>query len=119
MNKIHYKEYPKMFIGDSATASLTVRYPHSAKALHFKTEGICEAYVVDENAEIGEHYKLVHSGRYWVRIYDDTSLSFSAAADSILIYRAGDRGCVIQLINPTHVNGEELKIIDEEEIYNA
>ena len=119
MNKIHYKEYPKMFIGDSATASLTVRYPMSAKALHFGESGVYEAYVVDENAEIGEHYKLVHAGRRLVKIYDDTSLSFSAAADSILIYRAGERGCVIQLINPTHVNGEELKIIDEEEIYNA
>ena len=119
MEKIYYKEYPKMFIGDSEQGSLTVRYAYSAKALHFDTSGVCEAYVVDENAEIGEHYKLGHSGRYWVRIYDDTSLSFSAAADSILIYRAGERGCVIQLINPTHVNGEELKIIDDEEIYNA
>ena len=68
MNKLHYKEYPKMSIGESDTASLTVRYPYSSKAIHFEGEGKYEAYVVDENAEIDEHYKLIHSGRYWVRI---------------------------------------------------
>jgi hypothetical protein len=117
MNKIHYKEYPKMYIGESETCRLAVRYAHSTKELRFKTSGVFQAYVVDENADIAEHYKLIHSGTHWVRIYDDTSLSFSAAADSILIYRAGDQGCVIQLINPTSVNGEELKLVDEEEIY--
>lgn len=114
--KINYKEYPKMFIGESDNASLTVRFPDQARMLHFGEMGPAHAYVVDENAEIGDHYKLIHAGRYCVKIFDDNGLTFEACADSILIYRAGNGGCVIQLINPTSVNREELGTVDEDEI---
>ncbi|MBQ9975865.1 MAG: hypothetical protein IJP16_05080 [Clostridia bacterium] len=117
MEKNHYKEYPKQCIGASDGASLTVRFPDSARMLHFGEDGVYHAYVVDENAEIGEHYKLLYAGRHWVRIYDDASLSFEAVADSILVYVAGAKGCVIQLINPTSVNGEDLKIFTEDIYY--
>ena len=114
--KINYKEYPKMFIGATDIASLTLRFPDQARMLHFGEDGEQHAYVVDESAEIADHYKLIHAGRHWIRVYDDTGLSFEADADSILVYRAGERGCVIQLINPTSVNGEELRLIDEDAI---
>ena len=112
--KINYKEYPKLYIGTSEGASLTVRFKYTAKCLHFGTSESYKAYVVDENAEIGEHYRLIHAGRDNVKIYDDTYLAFEAEADSILIYRAGTTGCVIQLVNPRSVNGEELKIFAED-----
>lgn len=114
--KINYKEYPKHNLGEAANASLTVRFPDQARMLHFGEMGPAHAYVVDENAEIGDHYKLIHAGRYCVKIFDDNGLTFEACADSILIYRAGNGGCVIQLINPTSVNGEELRLVDEDAI---
>ena len=113
--KIFYKEYPKHFIGTSEISSLTVRFPMAAKMLHFGSADSYHAYVVDENAEIADYYSLIHAGRTSVKIFDDKLLTFEAEADTILIYRAGNAGCVIQLINPKSVNGEELKIFAEDE----
>ena len=37
--KINYKEYPKMFIGATDIASLTLRFPDQARMLHFGEDG--------------------------------------------------------------------------------
>lgn len=56
-----------------------------------------------EEAHIGEHYNLVFEGTNWIRIYDDNELTLHAKADVIKIYRAGEFGCIIQLLGNAKV----------------
>lgn len=103
-----YKEYEKVFIGDSDIAALTfvgiTKDGLKANILNFGSDGRYNAYVVDENAKIGDHYTLemefeTSSGfKAWVKIYDDEELTKDYSADKIRVYRAGDFGCIIQLI---------------------
>lgn len=95
----NYKDYPKQFIGESDIASLTLRSPGRLEFLNFGEDGDYRAYIVDENAKIGEHYELELEFSEWLTIYDDTELTFKARAEKINVYRAGDFGCIIQLIN--------------------
>lgn len=93
-----YKDYPKMYLGSSDVASLTIRTPWDAVPLWFGQDGTYSAYIVDEYAEIGAHYQRVFVGRDWVRIYDDTELTASFIGRLIKVYRAGEFGCIIQVI---------------------
>ena len=68
------------------------------KPVQFGKNGAYNAYVVLENADIGDHYKLVCEFTDWIRIYDDETLVKEYFADKIKIYRSGLCGCVIQLI---------------------
>lgn len=94
----HYKEYDKKYIGSSDIASLTLRFPGGVSVLNFGEDGSYTAYVVDGKAELGEHYKQVLQAKYWLKIYDDTDLVRELDGDTITIYRAGDFGCIIQII---------------------
>lgn len=94
----NYKEYEKQIIGTSDVASLTLRYPMSTNILYFGEDNTYKAYVVDADAEIGEHYKLESEGHTWLKIYDDCSLTAEFKADVIKVYRAKEMGCIIQLI---------------------
>lgn len=93
-----YKDFNKKFIGESDIASLTLRSETSCAALNFGMDAAYMAYIVTEEAEIGSHYKLIFEGKSWLKIFDDTELTFFARADKINIYRAGELGCIIQLI---------------------
>lgn len=66
--------------------------------LDFGEDGSYMAYVVDEDAEIGAHYKKVADFKHWLKIYDDDELTYRVNAQEINIYRAGDFGCIIQTI---------------------
>lgn len=66
--------------------------------LDFGEDGSYMAYVVDEDAEIGAHYKKVADFKHWLKIYDDDELIYRVNAQGINIYRAGDFGCIIQTI---------------------
>lgn len=66
--------------------------------LDFGEDGSYMAYVVDEDAEIGAHYKKVADFKHWLKIYDDDELTYRINAQEINIYRAGDFGCIIQTI---------------------
>ena len=103
-----YKEYDREFIGDSDIAALTfvgtTKNGLKANILDFGSDGRYNAYIVDENAKIGDHYTLelefeTSSGfKAWLKIYDDEGLTADYSADKIKVYRAGDFGCIIQLI---------------------
>ena len=103
-----YKEYDREFIGDSDIAALifvgTTKNGLEAKILDFGCDGRYNAYIVDENAKIGDHYSLemeyeTSSGfKAWLKVYDDEGLTADYTADKIKVYRAGDFGCIIQLI---------------------
>ena len=80
-----YKEYEKKYIGMSDIANLILAGSSDnglrLTALHFGMDNDYYAYIVDSDAEIGEHYTKV--------------AEFNA--DKISIYRAGEMGCIIQL----------------------
>lgn len=92
-----FKDFPKISLGSSETASLTVRSEHEAKIVYFGEPGEHSAHLVDEPADIGPHYGQVFSARDWIRIYDDNGLTRFIEAEEIYIYRASETGCIIQL----------------------
>lgn len=94
-----YKEYAPILLGSSDIASLTVRSGEDVIGLKFGSDGYYKAYLVDAEAEIGGHYRKVLELKGWVWIYDDEERVFRARADEIIIYRAGEMGMIIQLIN--------------------
>jgi hypothetical protein len=66
--------------------------------LDFGEDGVYGAYIIDENTEIGSHYSKVATFNDWLKIYDDDELTYKVYAEEINIYRAGDFGCIIQVI---------------------
>lgn len=102
-----YDLYEKEFIGDSDIATLILvgmQGPDEncklvSEFLDFGQDGRYHAYIVDEDAKIGSHYEKVTEFRSWLRIYDDADCTKDFSADKIVIYRAGEFGCVIQLFN--------------------
>lgn len=95
-----YDDFVKMPIGASDIAALTVRAVNNVFDLKFGADGGYSAYIVDQPAVIGNHYKRV--ARFessWIRIYDDDGLVFYKRdndANAINIYRAGEFGCIIE-----------------------
>ena len=101
-----YKDFEREYIGSSDCAALIIAgfQPFvglATKVIDFGEDGDYKAYIVNGPAEIGKHYSKVAEFYSWVRIYDDEALIKQFNADQIIIYRAGMRGCIIQLINDT------------------
>jgi len=99
----NYKEFEQQFIGSSEIATLILvgcRGEEGIKTeqLHFGEDGNYKAYIVDANTEIGSHYRKVATFNYWLKIYDDEGLTYRINAKKINIYRAGEFGCIIQVI---------------------
>ena len=100
-----YHEYGTENVGGSNIASLLYRFGGEVEGgsrfgeIHFGGDFYdCHAYVVDENAKIGDHYHLVAEGTSWLMLYDDDTKRADVYADRIKIYRAADMGLIIQLI---------------------
>lgn len=98
-----YKEYPRVGIGSSDIAALIMvgcgKTELKTDILKFGEDGRYLAYIVDENANIGPHYELVAEYTHWIKIYDDDGLTYDNYAELIRVWRAGDCGCIIQLID--------------------
>lgn len=99
-----YKEYPKVSIGASDVAALTLtgcmgKAGVSARILDFGGDSGYEAYVVDDKAIIGGHYKPRFEFDHWLKIYDDEGLAAKFEGRKITVYRAADYGCVIKIEN--------------------
>ena len=88
----NYKEYEKRFIGASDIAALILvgcdENGLKTSTLDFGEDGSYMAYVVDEDAEIGAHYKKVADFKHWLKIYDDDELTYRINAQEINIYIA-------------------------------
>lgn len=97
-----YKDYDKKFIGVSDIASLVMvgfgEKEVESKMLHFGGDGSYSAYIVDGEAEIGAHYEKVATFAHWFKLYDDSGLTLSTYGSEINVYRAGEMGCIIQVI---------------------
>ena len=96
----NYKEFEQKFIGASDIASLTCRSVNDVFSIDFGKDGTYYAYIVDGVAEIGEHYTLVKSCKHWLKIFDDCekTIDIYRYGSTINIYRAGEQGCIIQII---------------------
>jgi hypothetical protein len=99
----HYKECDRRYIGGSDIAALILVGCQNDKGLvtdvlDFGEDGVYGAYIIDENTEIGSHYSKVATFNDWLKIYDDDELTYKVYAEEINIYRAGDFGCIIQVI---------------------
>ena len=98
-----YKDFEKKYIGGSDIASLVMvgcRRDEGLKTepLFFGEDGAYYAYIVDEETEIKSHYTKVAAFNHWLKIYDDDGLTFVENAKEINVYRAGQFGCIIQII---------------------
>lgn len=103
MNNADYHNFTRQFIGSSDIASLVLvgckkNSGAVAEMLHFGEDGNYYAYIVDQKIEIPSHYKLVTSFESWLKIYDDDELIYKCSASQIDIYRAGDFGCIINIL---------------------
>lgn len=95
-----YKEYHKQIIGTSDMSSLIFVGPcdgPQAKVIGFDGDGTYSAYIVDDEAVIGDHYELTAEFRSWLKIYDDEQKTREFHANSIQVYRAGGYGTIIRL----------------------
>lgn len=106
LNKSHYsyKLCNKEYIGSSDRAMLTLTGLDSDNKeflyeLAFGEDNTYNAYIAYENTDIGEHYKKVVEFFSYMEISDDDGFVTEYKADKICVYRAGEMGCVIQLIN--------------------
>lgn len=97
-----YKEYEKRSLGGSDMAALIMvgSSDEGVKTdlLKFGEDGGYSAYLVDGEAEIGAHYSKVATFTHWITIYDDDSCVFRSRGREINVYRAGEFGCIIQVI---------------------
>lgn len=98
-----YKDFEKEYIGGSDIASLILaghsRWGLKLHDLHFGEDSSYQAYIVNGDCEIGEHYRFEAEFYTWLNIYDDDELVKKFRADIIRVYRAGNHGCIIQLLN--------------------
>lgn len=94
-----YKEFKRQHIGSSDIARLIIDTPDKVQWIDFGEDGEYSAYIVDDSAEIGEHYTQIFSACGWAHIFDDFGRTASFNAQQINIYRAGSFGCIIQLID--------------------
>lgn len=97
-----YKDYETITLGESDSARVMIAGCDDVHFINFGQDGFYHAYLVDENAIIGEHYKLQFemNGKGGAYIYDDIERMASIPrCDKINVFRAGEFGCIIQCIN--------------------
>lgn len=99
-----YKLCKKEYIGSSDIASLVLRgcsYNGGPELteLHFGGDNSYSAYIVDAETEIPGHYSHIVTFASWLWIYDDNGLTARYTANRIEVYRAGEMGCIIKLVN--------------------
>ena len=100
----NYRIYPSMSIGESDIAAVIMAGPTEdglkAEYLKFSKDGDYLAHIIDGNAKGYEgHYELIATLRNWLKFYDDEELVIGFKADEIKVYRAGEMGCIVQLID--------------------
>lgn len=93
----HYKEFTKIYIGDSDIASLILRGPDKLAELRFGGDNSYFAYECFGDVVIGNHYTKVFESSTWLSIYDDHGRVYEnyRAGESVRVFRAGDYGCII------------------------
>ena len=71
-----------------------------SEIVHMGEDDSYLAYIVnDPEIPIPDHYTLTYTFKAWLSIYDDNELANQFKADTIQIYRAGQRGIIIRLLD--------------------
>lgn len=102
-----YQHFIRKYIGTSDVASLIMmglkETGRSLEFLNFGEDGDYYAYLVDREedkpVEIGSHYKKVSTFTNWLKIYDDYESTLDIKGKVINVYRAGEFGCIIEVID--------------------
>lgn len=99
-----YKEFDVCLLGGSDYASLVLvgcdkEGKLASQILSFGEDGCYRAYLVKGEAEIGSHYSLEAEFAHWMKVYDDDRVVEDVVAKHIKVFRAGEFGCIIQLLN--------------------
>lgn len=101
-----YKDFETIYIGGSDSASLIlmgIKNKRTLEFLSFGEDGEYYAYLIhrkeNEIVEIGSHYKLITTFNTWLKIYDDDECTFRTEGRVINVYRAGEFGCIIEVID--------------------
>lgn len=68
--------------------------------LKFGQDGEYGAYVIDQTIEVPAHYQKVAEFINWMATYDDNGHCNKFHAERIELYRAGEMGAIVRLINP-------------------
>lgn len=98
--------YDRQYIGGSDIACLIAVglnpeehtcTPVKAVPIAFGEDGTYTAYIVDGECEIPDHYEPVACFAKWLTIYDDDEIAYQCKGKQITIYRAAQRGCIIQI----------------------
>lgn len=99
----NYKNYTKEIIAMSDVAQFTVTA--SPKSLFAETkkmvintgrDGVYRAYIVDGDAEIGNHYKLVLESNNELIFESEERIVFKG--NNVRFYRAGNEGFIVQVL---------------------
>lgn len=99
-----YKDFEKQYIGSSDIASLILAGYKEGEGfitipLQFGQDDSYNAYIVEGEAEIGSHYEKRAEFNSWLKVYDDEELVKSFNGNKIIVYRAAEMGCIIQILN--------------------
>lgn len=104
----NYKEFERIYIGDSDVSALTCTFIDeevglTAQILKFGGDSSYHAYLcIGDDVEIGEHYHKVISGSHWLKIFDDREMTYTNPSREYKlfdIYRSGDYGTIIHWHN--------------------
>ena len=98
-----YREFFREYIGTSDIAALVMvgfkdNIGATSELLRFGKDSSYYAYVCEGEVEIGSHYELVSEYQCWLKIYDDTELVREFNGRTIRVYRAGEEGCIIDIL---------------------
>ena len=90
---------------------MVLRDPNGVYELQMGEDGDYKAYIVENRTvkDIPIHYQPRITMRGWMWVYDDEGCVLRAEADYIQIYRAGNRGILINLIGDSPHVEEELR----------
>lgn len=67
------------------------------KFIAFGEDGDYDCYIISDHIEVPLHYAKVETFASWVRIVDDQEVMYTLDSNYIDVYRAGERGFLIQL----------------------
>ena len=94
---MNYKEYNKIYIGETDVAGFIFKSPNKLVELHTGSDGAFDAYLVDGKCDIPRHYSLWEKFNDWLWIYDDTERTAKIISKNIEVYTAGKRGILIKV----------------------
>lgn len=99
-----YKDFEKQYIGSSDIASLILAGCNGGEGfvtipLDFGQDNSYYAYIAEGEVQIGKHYEKKAEFDSWMKVYDDEGLVKQFKGKKIIVYRAAEMGCIIQIIN--------------------